>query len=584
MATIAELLVKIFADTKGFETGLSGAVSKANNFGLGVAKAVGIGALALGSTLVAATVAGAKGIMAFEDQAAQMEAVLKSTKGASGILKDELVSMATQLQKTTKFAEEDTMAAQNMLLTFTNIGRNVFPTATRTLLDMATAMGTDAKSGAIQLGKALNDPAEGITALTRVGVTFTEEQKKLIQSLQESGNMAGAQSVILQELQKEFGGSAEAAGKTFSGALEITKNAIGEVAESMAAQFMPGIAELMTAVKDAAESGEWSKLGEAATKVLVGFVAKLPEMAKFGADVIVSVVQGLASNAPELVKGAVDMIGTLGTTLWEHRTEIWEAAKTIGIALVEGIWAGVKSLGSWLWNNMTEFIYNNAIKNVQEELEVNSPSKVYERFGVNMIYGLAKGMEENQSVVTDAVKNTVEVAKGFADFRMAEKAMEETGAKLMDNLAKGIEKGAAAVAKKVKAVAPYLYGENNGLITEVNTSTGAIRRIASQATNAEISDMASRHSDADVGVLNAMVRANKLAEVPQYAQGTPYVPNTGLAFIHEGEEIIPAGRKRGGQTVINITGNYIMDDRSISEFGERLVDTLIRNGVPALGY
>lgn len=75
-----------------------------------------------------------------------------------------------------------------MLLTFTNIGGEVFPKATETLLDMATAMsggmtpGAEAlTSQAIQLGKALNDPINGITALTRVGVTFTEGQKNMIE-------------------------------------------------------------------------------------------------------------------------------------------------------------------------------------------------------------------------------------------------------------------------------------------------------------------------------------------------------------------------------------------------------------------
>ena len=62
-----------------------------------------------------------------------------------------------------------------MLLTFTNIGKDVFPKATETMLDMATAMNSgmtpsaeQLKGVSIQLGKALNDPVEGISALSRV--------------------------------------------------------------------------------------------------------------------------------------------------------------------------------------------------------------------------------------------------------------------------------------------------------------------------------------------------------------------------------------------------------------------------------
>ncbi|MEO7836977.1 MAG: hypothetical protein ABIS21_04990, partial [Acidimicrobiales bacterium] len=106
----------------------------------------------------------------------------------------------------------------NMLLTFTNIrntagkGNDVFTQATKTLLDMSVALGTDASTSAIQLGKALNDPIAGIGALSRVGVTFTAQQKAVIKSLVDTGDVAGAQKVILAELNREFGGSAQAAG------------------------------------------------------------------------------------------------------------------------------------------------------------------------------------------------------------------------------------------------------------------------------------------------------------------------------------------------------------------------------------
>jgi hypothetical protein len=63
----------------------------------------------------------------------------------------------------------------------------------------------EALSGqAIQLGKALNDPIAGISALSRVGVTFTEEQKATIESMVKMGDVAGAQKLILAELAREF--------------------------------------------------------------------------------------------------------------------------------------------------------------------------------------------------------------------------------------------------------------------------------------------------------------------------------------------------------------------------------------------
>src|SRR6185503_5795133 len=99
---------------------------------------------------------------------------------------------------------------ENLLLTFTNIGEDVFPSAVKAMNDMAVAMAegdvsaVDLKGSAIQLGKALNDPVKGITALTRVGVTFSDQQKKQIKDFVEQGRVADAQRVILAELEKEF--------------------------------------------------------------------------------------------------------------------------------------------------------------------------------------------------------------------------------------------------------------------------------------------------------------------------------------------------------------------------------------------
>lgn len=140
----------------------------------------------------------------------QLEQVIKSTGGVAGITADEADKLASSLSKVTNFSDDTIVSAENMLLTFTNVGEKVFPRATETILDMSQALGQDTKSSAIQLGKALNDPIKGITALSRVGVTFTEQQKDMIKAMVEAGDIAGAQGVILDELAKEFGGSAQA--------------------------------------------------------------------------------------------------------------------------------------------------------------------------------------------------------------------------------------------------------------------------------------------------------------------------------------------------------------------------------------
>src|SRR5260221_6882017 len=170
---------------------------------------------------------------------AQTNAVIKSTGGVAGVTAQAVLDLATKYSHLTQFSDDTVQSGENMLLTFTNIGKNVFPMATKTVLDMSQALGQDTKNSAIQLGKALNDPITGVTALQRVGVTFSSTQKDLIKHFMDTGNMAGAQGVILKELQKEFGGSAEAAGKTFPGQLKILRSEERRVGKECRSRWSP---------------------------------------------------------------------------------------------------------------------------------------------------------------------------------------------------------------------------------------------------------------------------------------------------------------------------------------------------------
>ncbi len=191
-----------------------------------------------------------------EEQArveAQLEAVIKSTGAAAGVTAQEVKELASSLQAVTNFGDEATITGQNLLLTFTNIGRSVFPEATRTMLDMSAALGQDLKSSAIQLGKALNDPIEGVSALGRVGVQFSESQEKMIQSLASTGDLVGAQTLILEELQRQFGGSAEAAREAASG-MAALQNAIGDLQEVIGSQALPVTRSWTDAIRESVEA------------------------------------------------------------------------------------------------------------------------------------------------------------------------------------------------------------------------------------------------------------------------------------------------------------------------------------------
>jgi|21_taG_2_1085346.scaffolds.fasta_scaffold00163_17 hypothetical protein len=179
-----------------------------------------------------------------EQAETKLNAVLKSTGGIAGVTANELKKMASGLQEVTSFGDEAIIEAQSLLLTFTKVGEDVFPKATETILNMSTAMGQDLQSATIQLGKALNDPITGISALSRVGVQLTDNQKAQIKSFTELGDIASAQKVILGELETQFGGLARATGDTMTGALNQTSNATGDLAEALGEKLSPMITSL----------------------------------------------------------------------------------------------------------------------------------------------------------------------------------------------------------------------------------------------------------------------------------------------------------------------------------------------------
>ncbi len=184
---------------------------------------------------------------------AQTAATLKSTGYAAGITKKEVVNLASSFQDLTTFDDEAILSAENLLLTFTKIGKDVFPEATETVLDMATALGTDARSAAQQLGFALQDPVMGMQRLRRSGIVFTESQKATVKSLVETGKVAEAQQLILAELDKKYGGSAIAVRNTFGGALSALKNHLGDAQEAfgqyIAIAGRPFVEEMITMSK-----------------------------------------------------------------------------------------------------------------------------------------------------------------------------------------------------------------------------------------------------------------------------------------------------------------------------------------------
>jgi hypothetical protein len=219
----------------GLKTGLLGVTAALAGIGLATKKVINLAAQQ-------------------EQAEVRLAAVVKATGSAAGLSAQELFKMASAFQTATGMGDELVMEGQAILLTFKNIRKEAFERTMTVALDMAAVLGTDLKGSAMQLGKALNDPKTGLSMLTRVGITFTEKQKEVILALQATGDMAGAQGVILEELESQMGGAAAAMGDTLAGSMQKASGAVGDLGEQIGFLLSPAVRELSDRVVVLAEN------------------------------------------------------------------------------------------------------------------------------------------------------------------------------------------------------------------------------------------------------------------------------------------------------------------------------------------
>jgi hypothetical protein len=134
----------------------------------------------------------------------------------SAAVTDRLIALADAQEYELGVTAETIKLTQAKLLTFKELAvtagevGGAFDRATIAAIDLGAAGFGEASQNATQLGKALNDPVKGITALARSGVTFTAQEKEKIKVLVESGKMLEAQDTLLKAIETQVGGTAAA--------------------------------------------------------------------------------------------------------------------------------------------------------------------------------------------------------------------------------------------------------------------------------------------------------------------------------------------------------------------------------------
>jgi len=294
-------VAKAEASMAGLERRSSSAFSKIGSGFATVGKLALVGAGGLIAGLGVALKSGIDSLNELQSVEAQTAAVIKSTGAAAGVTADQIRQQASALEDLTTIDDKTIQRGQNLLLTFTNIknqvgaGNDIFNQATLATLNLSTALGGDVKGAAIQLGKALNDPVKGITALTRSGVSFTAQQKQQIKDLVKHNDLLGAQKVILAELNKEFKGSAAAQADTFAGQQKRLADAFEELKIALAQGALPGLTAFTKALASLLKQPQAiqfaKNLGESLSNLLSP--KNLQSAIDFGKSVLPAIADGL---------------------------------------------------------------------------------------------------------------------------------------------------------------------------------------------------------------------------------------------------------------------------------------------------
>jgi|GEM_PF-2377416 len=294
---LGNLVVKMLADIKdmknkldGYEKKIDQAKTTTEKFAKGVQNSfktfIKFGAIIGGAYLAIRKLtnflkSSLDAYAAQEEAITKLNAALIATGRYTPQVSDEMQKYASEMQRLTKFSDDQITSAQAILTTFTKIGTDTFPEATEAAMNMSAMFGQDFQQSMIQLGTALNDPIQGVGRLRRIGISFTEEQKALIETLVEQNDLYGAQRVILDELQVEIGGTARAVGEEYAGKVSQLNNAFVDLKETMGFFMAEAMTPMMPKIQGMVESvNDWLSL----KRELIEVYDKLAKVGKKSID------------------------------------------------------------------------------------------------------------------------------------------------------------------------------------------------------------------------------------------------------------------------------------------------------------
>lgn len=273
---------------------------------------------------------------------ARLETIFRSMGDTTGKAAKAAEEYASSLSKKIGVDDDAIKAAQAQLATFgavsdeTARAAGIFDRATAAAADLAAAGFGSLDANSVQLGKALQDPTKGLVALAKSGVTFTDAQKDQIKAMQESGDLLGAQKIVLAAVEGQVKGTAAA---TATSADKMTV-AFGETQEAVGAALLPILEKLMPILVSVAGFIEQNVSWLLPLAAVVGVLAVAWNIASVAATLF-GVSMMVALGPVLLVIAAVAALIAIGVLIVKNWDTIKEAAATAWqfvLRTVQGVW------------------------------------------------------------------------------------------------------------------------------------------------------------------------------------------------------------------------------------------------------
>jgi hypothetical protein len=368
------------------------------------------------------------------------EAVLKSTGNTANTSVKGIQTLASNLENLSGVDEALIINSQNVLATFTKVknglgaGNDVFDQGAKAALNMSVALGSDLQGATLQIGKALNDPIKGVTALGRAGVQFTQDQKDQIKTLMASGDQLGAQKIILGELETQFGGVAEAAGDTFAGSMARMKDSISDATRNIATAFLPTLADLAGAISSLV-SGDFSGFAEKMRDI----GGNIAEFARNAADKIAEaypkIQEALVKWTGAFVNWLIEALPKFAAAYVEFLASVLNKIGEAAPEIMVKFQGWVAAFSDWMGNVYPEFVIQFAdfVVQVSNRITAALPEfleklKAWQKGFSDWVPGAVSGLLSNLSKLGDRlsewisangatlVSNLVQWAIAFAQF------------------------------------------------------------------------------------------------------------------------------------------------------------------------